>query len=274
MVPFHVAAGAIDTRPTNIVLNWVIPIGLVVWGVKQTSVITESEEAWPCGCSPTTTSSSASRPSSAAAIGSTDVGEALATAERIADGDADSWIREWTATAERARGAGETARHAGRRVTALSFYRRAADLLRHRALLRGQGLAFWSPTRASTWRSHRDCWEHVVDLSPVPGERISIPYEGTDLRGYFFRAPDAAPGERRPLVIMNNGSDGTTSAMWGHGGAAAGERGYHWMTFDGPGQQYALYEQSIPFRHDWEAVLTPVLDALLERGTSIASAWP
>ena len=41
MVPFHIAAGAIDTRPTNIVLNWVIPIGLVLWGIKQTSIITE-----------------------------------------------------------------------------------------------------------------------------------------------------------------------------------------------------------------------------------------
>ncbi len=29
-----------------------------------------------------------------------DVGEALATADRIADGDADSWVSEWTATAE------------------------------------------------------------------------------------------------------------------------------------------------------------------------------
>lgn len=45
MVPFHIAAGAIDTRPTNIVLNWVIPIGLVLWGIKQTSLITEKEEA-------------------------------------------------------------------------------------------------------------------------------------------------------------------------------------------------------------------------------------
>jgi hypothetical protein len=45
MVPFHVAAGAIDTRPTNIVLNWVVPIALVLWGIKQTSIITEKEEA-------------------------------------------------------------------------------------------------------------------------------------------------------------------------------------------------------------------------------------
>ena len=44
MVPFHIAAGAINTRPTNIVLNWVVPIGLVLFGIRQTSAITQSEE--------------------------------------------------------------------------------------------------------------------------------------------------------------------------------------------------------------------------------------
>jgi dienelactone hydrolase len=195
-----------------------------------------------------------------------DVGEVLATAERIPDGDADAWIGAWQATADGAWGAGETAWHAGRPATALSYYRRAATYYSAALYCTAKAKDFGPETELAVWRRHRECWEHVVDLSPVPGERISIPYEGTDLRGYFFPAADAAPGERRPLVIMNNGSDGATSAMWGHGGAAAAERGYHWMTFDGPGQQYALYEQRIPFRHDWEAVLTPVLDTLLERG--------
>jgi len=194
-----------------------------------------------------------------------DVGEVLATAERIADGDGEAWISEWRATADGARGAGETARHAGRRASALSFYRRAATYYATALYSTAKAKQFGPEAELALWRRHRECWEHVVDLSPVPGERISIPYEATDLRGYFFRAPDAAPGERRPLVVMNNGSDGATSAMWGHGGAAAAERGYHWMTFDGPGQQYALYEQGIPFRHDWEAALTPVIDTMLER---------
>jgi dienelactone hydrolase len=195
----------------------------------------------------------------------TDIGESLATAERIPDGDADAWIREWIATADGARGAGETARHAGRRVTALSFYRRAATYYSTALYCTAKATYFSAEQELATWRRHRDCWEHVVDLSPVPGERLEIPYEETTLKGYFFRAPDAQPGERRPLVIMNNGSDGATSAMWGHGGAAAGEHGYHWMTFDGPGQQYALYEQGIPFRPDWEAALTPVVDAMVAR---------
>jgi hypothetical protein len=196
---------------------------------------------------------------------SADVGEVLATAERITDGDADSWVTEWLATADRCEAAGASAQSAGRTVSAVSYYRRAATYYAT-ALYRFSGVADPSPERElELWRRQRSCWERIVDLQPVPGERLSIPYENTSLPGFFFRAPGAAPGERRPLVVINNGSDGATSAMWLEGGAAAAERGYHWMTFDGPGQQAALYEQNIPFRHDWEAVLTPVLDALLPR---------
>ena len=34
---------------------------------------------------------------------------------------------------------------------------------------------------------------------------------------------------------------------------------------DGPGQQSMLFEKNIAFRFDWEAVITPVVDVLLER---------
>lgn len=43
MVPFHIAAGALDTRSTNILCNWLVPIGLVLWAIKRTSAITDSE---------------------------------------------------------------------------------------------------------------------------------------------------------------------------------------------------------------------------------------
>ncbi|MBV9803420.1 MAG: hypothetical protein JO130_09530 [Solirubrobacterales bacterium] len=192
-----------------------------------------------------------------------DVGEVLATAGRIEDGDADSWVQEWTATAGTAWSAAIEAEHHGRRVSALAHFRRAATYYAT-ALYRISHSS--EPERElELWRRQRECWEHAVDLFAAPGERLSIPYEDTTLPAYFFRAPDSIPGECRPLVVVNNGSDGATSQMWVHGGAAASDRGYHWMTFDGPGQQAALFEQGIPFRHDWEAVLTPVLDAMLAR---------
>ena len=45
-----------------------------------------------------------------------------------------------------------------------------------------------------------------------PGEQVGIPYEGTTLHGFYFRGPGASG--RRPLLIMNNGSDGSLLDMW------------------------------------------------------------
>ena len=195
--------------------------------------------------------------------GATDPGEVLATAARIRNGDSDSWVSEWLAAAERRRSQAEEALAAGRRITAVGHYRAACG--HYSTALYSIAGSHEAGRETEIWTTQRDCWDRVVNLQPVPGERLSIPYEGTTLPAYFFRAPDAAPGEPRPLVVMNNGSDGATSDMWGMGGAAAAARGYHWMTFDGPGQQAALFVQDIPFRPDWEAVLTPVVDAMVGR---------
>ena len=192
-----------------------------------------------------------------------DTGEVFATAERIADRDADSWVREWTATAGAVWAAAGEAADRGHRVSALAHYLRAATY--YATGLYRIAHSSEPDRQLEIWRRQRDCWDRAVDLFAVPGERVTIPYEDTTLPGYFFRAPDADPGERRPLMVINNGSDGTTSQMWTRGGAAASERGYHWMTFDGPGQQAALFEQGISFRPDWEAVLTPVIDAMTAR---------
>ncbi|MBV8711305.1 MAG: hypothetical protein JOY56_05980 [Solirubrobacterales bacterium] len=192
-----------------------------------------------------------------------DVGEGLATAARITDGDPDSWVLEWTATAGALWAAGGAAAESGLRVSALAHYLRAGTY--YAAALYRISYASERDRQLDLWRRQRSCWDRAVDLFSTPAERIAILYEDTTLPGYFFRAPDAQPGEQRPLVVINNGSDGATSQMWMFGGAAASERGYHWMTFDGPGQQASLFEQGLPFRPDWEAVLTPVIDAMLAR---------
>lgn len=199
----------------------------------------------------------------AAGRGAADIGEILATAGRIKDGDADSWLDEWTATAGGAWAAARSAALKGHRASARSRYQCAASY--YAAALYLIAASEEPERRLELWRRQRECWDRAVELFPVPAERIAIPFEGGTLPGYFFRAPDAEPGARRPLVVLNNGSDGSTSQMWIQGGAAAAERGYHWMTFDGPGQQWTLFEAGLPFRPDWEAVLTPVADAMAAR---------
>jgi hypothetical protein len=46
------------------------------------------------------------------------------------------------------------------------------------------------------------------------------------------------------------------------------------FVYDGPGQQSMLFERGVPFRYDWEAVLTPVIDTLVARQTWTPRRWP
>lgn len=64
-------------------------------------------------------------------------------------------------------------------------------------------------------------------------------------------------------MIVNNGSDGPVSTAWTMLGAPAVARGWNALLFDGPGQQSMLFEHGMPFRPDWENVITPVVDFLL-----------
>jgi len=115
----------------------------------------------------------------------------------------------------------------------------------------------------TAWQLMDDCWLKSMALFDPPIEQVSIPYEGTALRGFYFRAR-VAKG-RRPLLILVNGSDGSALDMWTMGAAGAAARGYDCLTFDGPGQGYALWKQGLHFRPDWERVVTPVVDFAVAR---------
>lgn len=43
------------------------------------------------------------------------------------------------------------------------------------------------------------------------------------------------------------------------------EHGMHCITFEGPGQGEAVHKQKLFFRHDYEKVITPVVDYLFTR---------
>jgi hypothetical protein len=114
-----------------------------------------------------------------------------------------------------------------------------------------------------TFAQHRRCFDAYVQLLDPPAERVQIPYEGQTMPGYLFR-PSTSEVPRRTL-IMNNGSDGPVTSIWPPVAAGGVARGYNVLIFDGPGQQSMLFERGVPFRHDWEHVITPVVDFLLGR---------
>ena len=201
----------------------------------------------------------------AAYRGLSDAGEVLVTLDTVVDGDRESWITAFSLLAGRLRAQAESSLAGGHRVSARAAYLRAST---YYATASAASPGSSDPHRYFTlWEQHRAAWDAAAALFDPPVESIKIPYEGTTLAGYFFHANPAIPTHagKRPTIILANGSDGSVSDMWRWGAAAAVERGWNAITFDGPGQNVALHRQHLYFRADWEAVITPVVDWLVAR---------
>jgi hypothetical protein len=94
----------------------------------------------------------------------------------------------------------------------------------------------------------------------LPAQAVKIPYEGTTLPGYFWRSPVAGP--KAPILIVHEGRDAWAEETR-YVADAANRRGYHCLQFHGPGQGVVLRAQGLPFRADWDKVITPVVDFAL-----------
>jgi dienelactone hydrolase len=199
----------------------------------------------------------------AAGYGASEVGEVLSAVDRInARGlGYDSYFDEFFALGESLRGRAEAALAANHKVSARAAFLRAAAYY-------NQGLFFVLGTKdpsreTAVYQVMQACWDKAAALFSPVFERVDIPYEGTTLPGYLLKPPGVAA--RRPTVILNNGSDGQNIDLYSYGGLAAIERGYNALIFEGPGQGSMLFERKIPFRPDWEKVVTPVFDYLAGR---------
>jgi hypothetical protein len=184
-----------------------------------------------------------------------DVAEVLDLAGRLTAGDFESWYAEFASLADRVADEGWKDRAASavtrrdRAFRAAAYYR-AADFYLH-----GDP---GDPRIKSTWANATDQFDRAISELVPAGERVTIPADGFGVPAILYRARDT--GSPRPTVLMFNGFDGSQEEMLHACGLAALERGFHVVTFEGPGQPSVLREQGLGFRHDWEAVVSPVVD--------------
>ncbi|KJY18043.1 MULTISPECIES: alpha/beta hydrolase family protein [Streptomyces] len=115
----------------------------------------------------------------------------------------------------------------------------------------------------AVYRAGRKAWDTFARLCTPAAVTDRVPWGKTRLPLWFFR-PDG-PAERRPTVILTNGSDGQNLDMWTYGVSAALDRGWNALVYDGPGQGQLLFVEEIPFTTRWETVVSPIVDWLLRR---------
>jgi pimeloyl-ACP methyl ester carboxylesterase len=197
------------------------------------------------------------RAAGSAPYGGADLGEVLATARVIRDGDEAGWFTAWRNTAQRVHEIADTALKNGHQVSAREAFLRASNYYRTAEFFRRKNPADDTEARAVA-RLSRQMFVSAINLMDHPVLQIDIPYETTTLPGYLFLVDDS--GVARPTVVYTNGYDSTAEESWFAIAAAALNRGYNVLAYDGPGQGAVIREQGLVFRPDWEMVLTPVLD--------------
>jgi pimeloyl-ACP methyl ester carboxylesterase len=191
-------------------------------------------------------------------FGMANAGECMRIAAEIAEGGFDAWQPTFSSFAGRLRERADAAAAADHPATARSAYLRACEYYRNAFFfLRGH---LDDEHVLGNFRASRECFLsatglHDHPLLPLGSTDGSVPWSG-----YL-----GLPGEEGPypLLLAPGGYDSTAEELYPT--LAAGvARGYAVLIFDGPGQGRMLYERRVPMRPDWENVIPPVLDEILQ----------
>lgn len=166
------------------------------------------------------------------------------------------WSAAWCARAERHVERGDEAASAGRRETAASAYIRAGLFYHWASFLCAGGL---DQFRAALENAEA-AFAKAAPLADHPMDITNVPFEGTQLRGYF-RRPRGATG-RVPVIVLTPGADSTKEELYDLGEHIL-RRGIAVYCFDGPG--HGLVSFDLRLRPAYEAPLRAVVDHVLER---------
>jgi len=190
-----------------------------------------------------------------AASGGADVNETLHTIGGIEAGDPESWYQGWLSLADGVKNDSDSYTYdqmgRGNALLKASNYYRTAEFMLYPD----------DPRKIETYHKSMDAFYSGLDALTVPYEQVEIPYQDSRLDGIFFPGDLSQHGDT--LILVINGYDSIKEETYFVLGKAALERGFSFMSYDGPGQGSAIRERNIYLTHEWGAVNQAVLDVVL-----------
>ncbi len=162
----------------------------------------------------------------------------------------------WKAVADRLIASAEDDEKRGRLIG-------AGDKFYRSSLYVSQAERLQSPKwagRNAAYQQSIDLLLKHVELSGTPLTKIDIPYEGTHLPAYYYRA-ESLDGKPTPVVVQLNGLDSTKEMMYYSGfPQMLARRGISTIMVDHGGTGEALRLRNIKARVDTEAFVSPIID--------------
>ncbi|KAK3318859.1 Alpha/Beta hydrolase protein [Apodospora peruviana] len=201
---------------------------------------------------------------SMARYGGAEVSEVLQVAGDIKPGDFESYYNAFNDLALHVKAQADLLDSSKNPISARDAYFRAATYFRNADFfLHGHPN---DPRLMTLWSQQTVAFDKAIALLPVPGERLVIKADGFDVNAIFYRTETpGTTGNPKPTIIVGSGFDGAQEEVYHAFGIAALERGYNVITYEGPGQPLPRREQEAGFIHDWEKVVTPVVDYLVQQ---------
>ncbi|EHK40485.1 uncharacterized protein TrAtP1_006589 [Trichoderma atroviride] len=201
-------------------------------------------------------------------------GEVLRAASQIIPGDFDSWYREFIFLANQIHGKAEAINAKRFPVSAREAYFRSATYYRAATTFLYANIS--DPRIYSVWDSALGDFDKAISLLPVPAERVNIPANNFTIPAIFYSAQSSVNtpnnhqqspfnSTKRPTVIVGSGYDGSQEELYHSIGRAILDRGWNFITYEGPGQPTVRRQQGLGFIHNWWEVVTPVVDYLTKR---------
>ncbi|KXJ96254.1 Alpha/Beta hydrolase protein [Microdochium bolleyi] len=205
---------------------------------------------------------------SLASGGGSATGEVLRAASQIVPSDYESWYSEFNFLGD-AMHSKATAINATRfPVSARDTYFRAASYYRAADFFLHQKQS--DPRIYALWANATAAFDKAASLLEAPPTLLNITGPGFYIPAYYFSAaPNTAQEgcepKKRPTVIVGTGYDGSQQALYHSIGRAILERGYNYISYEGPGQPSPRRYQNLGFIPNWWDVVTPVVDYLHTR---------
>ena len=195
-----------------------------------------------------------------AQMGGADFHECHRVAERIKVGDGESWYREWQTEGERVETIAIAARQKGRPITARDAYLRAHNYFRTAQFF----LLGSDPRKKDSYVRSVACFHAALPYFDNPPERVTFPFEGSHLSGYYYR-PLGAARQRHAAIAYLGGVDIISEELYFFAAQQMLQRGFGVLCFDGPGMGEPLRVRGIHARPDYEVAIQAAVDYLVGR---------
>jgi len=195
-----------------------------------------------------------------AQLGGADFHEAHRVLEKVAAGDGESWYQGWQAAGLRVETLAREARRRGRPITARDAYLRAHNYFRTAQFF----LPGSDPRKKDSYVRCVACFHAALPYFDNPPERVTFPFEGSHLSGYYYR-PLGAARQRHPAIAYLGGVDIISEELYFFAAQQMLQRGFGVLCFDGPGMGEPLRVRGIHARPDYEVAISAAVDYLCTR---------